>query len=168
MIEQKQKYTPVCGAYRYNEAGELYFVETKPGQGGTAYEAATAIANHTPLLKTRRIVDTGLEQTEELVFNAYRAGRRGPDTVVTKKDLRGGTPDMAFPADCYIYPGRGNISRYRECLHIQCADRQPVTLYRHTGYAVIDGKRVFLNGGHSVTEKGLTDAHDVALADPLD
>ena len=35
----------------------------------------TAIANHTPILKEQRIVDNGVEQTEELLFDVRRAGR---------------------------------------------------------------------------------------------
>lgn len=47
----------------------------------------TAIANHTPILKEQRIVDNGVEQTEELLFDVRRAGRMWGVVPVTLKDV---------------------------------------------------------------------------------
>lgn len=52
-------------------------------------------------------------------------------------------------------------------MQIQCENAPVSVVYQHTGYTVIDGERVFLNGGHSVTARGLTSRYSVSLPEQL-
>ena len=123
----------------------------------------TAIANHTPILKEQRIVDNGIEQVEELVFEVRRAGRTWGAIPVTLKDVLSQTPNIKFGAACRIFIGRGTKGRYSEAMQIQCENALQTTVYQHTGYSFADGERVFLNGGYSVTANGLTDKYSVQM-----
>lgn len=128
----------------------------------------TAIANHTPILKEQRIVDNGVEQTEELLFDVRRAGRMWGVVPVTLKDVLSQTPNIKFGAACRIFLERGAKNRYSEAMQIQCENALHTTVYQHTGYAMIDGQRVFLNGNNSVTAEGLTDGYSVQMEGKLD
>ena len=128
----------------------------------------TAIANHTPILKEDRIVDNGIEQVEELSFEVRRAGRTWGTFQVTLKDILSQTPNIKFGAACRIFPIRGAKSWYSEAMQIQCENALCTTLYKHTGYAIVDGERVFLNGGYSVTANGLTDKYSVQMDGKLE
>ena len=154
--------------YEYNPDGTLYFVEGKADKNGDIFREATAITNHTPLLKEYHKLDNGIEVTEELIFTVLRNYRRGEDTAITTKDILGQMPNLKFGAACRIFTGRGTKSRYSEAMQIQCENAPLSTVYQHTGYAVIDGERVFLNGENSVTKEGLTDKYCVAMKDTLD
>lgn len=128
-----------------------------------AYIEETAFANHSPILKENRIVDNGIEQVEELSFEVRRAGRTWGTFQVTLKDILSQTPNIKFGAACRIFPIRGAKSWYSEAMQIQCENAPCTTLYKHTGYAIVDGERVFLNGGYSVTANGLTDKYSVQM-----
>ena len=128
----------------------------------------TAIANHTPILKEQRIVDNGVEQTEELLFDVRRAGRMWGVVPVTLKDVLSQTPNIKFGAACRIFLERGAKNRYSEAMQIQCENALHTTVYQHTGYAMINGQRVFLNGNNSVTAEGLTDGYSVQMEGKLD
>ena len=164
----KNEFTPIGDSYKYSSDGTLYYVEGKEDKNGNRCEEQTAIANHTPLLKEQRIIDNGIETTEELVFTALRDYHRGADTAITLKDVLSQTPNIKFGAACRIFLGRGAKSRYSEAMQIQCENAPVTMLYQHTGYTVVDGKRIFLNGGYSVTEDGLTDHYNVVLAGQLE
>ena len=63
---------------------------------------------------------------------------------------------------------RTHDARYQAVAdEVQCETAPRTTLYRHTGYSEIDGEWVFLNGGHSVTAKGLTDHYTVSMEGQL-
>lgn len=166
-MDAQERFTNINESYKYSGSGTLYFTEGKRDKTGAAYEETTAIANHAPILKERRIIDNGIETSEELVYRAFRGGKSGPATGITLKDLYSQTPQMKFGAACRIYPGKGAVTRYRECMQMQCEDFPETTVYQHTGYTMIDGERIFLNGGHSVTRDGLTSRYNVDLPGPL-
>lgn len=128
----------------------------------------TAIANHTPILKEQRVVDNGVEQIEELLFDVRRAGRMWGVVPVTLKEVLSQTPNIKFGAACRIFLERGAKGRYSEAMQIQCENALHTTIYQHTGYAMIDGQRVFLNGGNSVTADGLTNKYTVQMEGKLD
>lgn len=125
------------------------------------------LANHTPILQKQRIVDNGIESVETLVFNVRRAGRMWGDVSVTLKEILSQTPNIKFGAACRLFVGRGIKARYSEAMQIQCENAPLETLYTHTGYTMINGERVFLNGGYSVTANGLTDKYTVQLEGKL-
>lgn len=134
------------------ETGEIIGVEETP------------IANHAPILQEQRTIDNGIEITEELVFNVRRAGRMWGNIPVTVKDILSNQPNMKFGGACRIYPGiRGAKAWYSDFMQMQCENAPSTVVYQHTGYAEIDGKRVFLNGGYSVTADGLTDRYTVKM-----
>lgn len=167
-MENTNKRVKISGNYEYSPDGTLYYIEGKADKNGNAYEETTAIANHTPLLKEQRIIDNGIETTEELVFSALRNYRKGADTAISLKDVLSQTPNIKFGAACRIFLGRGAKARYSEAMQIQCENAPLTMLYQHTGYSIIEGKRVFLNGGYSVTEEGLTDKYNVLLSGQME
>lgn len=167
MSETKEKKHFIGDHYYYTENGTLYYCEPIIKDGETVGTTETAIANHTPILKEQRIIDNGIETNEELVFNVLRDFHRGIDTAVTLKEILGQTPQAKFGAACRIFLGRGAKSRYSEAMQIQCENAPCSTLYQHTGYTVIDGERVFLNGGNSVTAEGMTDKYNVVFGGQL-
>lgn len=167
-MEKKITLSPIGELYEYSPDGTLYSIECKQDKGGNTYKESTKIANHTPLLKEQRFIDNGIETTEELVFSALRDYRKGADTAITLKDVLSQTPNIKFGAACRIFLGRGFKAKYSEAMQIQCENAPVSMIYQHTGYTVIDGKRVFLNGGYSVMEDGLTDSYNVALSGQLE
>ena len=144
-------------------------MEGKQGKNGVVYEECSTIANHTPLLKEYRTIDNGIETVEELVFNALRNYSRGADTILSlKNDVYSQTPNLKFGAACRITLGRGAKSRYSEAMQIQCENASHAVIYQHTGYAKIDGERVFLNGDFSIGKDGITDKYKVRLPKGMD
>lgn len=167
-MEKNEKRVRIGDNYEYSPDGTLYYIEGKEDKNGNTYTETTAIANHTPLLKEQRIIDNGIETTEELVFTALRDFRKGADTAISLKDVLSQTPNIKFGAACRIFLGRGAKSRYSEAMQIQCENAPLTMLYQHTGYTTIEGERVFLNGGHSVTKDGLTDKYNVMLSGQME
>lgn len=167
-MEKNEKRVRIGDNYEYSPDGTLYYIEGKEDKNGNTYTEITAIANHTPLLKEQRIIDNGIETTEELVFTALRDFRKGADTAISLKDVLSQTPNIKFGAACRIFLGRGAKSRYSEAMQIQCENAPLTMLYQHTGYTTIEGERVFLNGGHSVTKDGLTDKYNVMLSGQME
>ena len=139
--------------------GTLIYVEPilSKDTGDVIGQTETPIANHTPILQEQRTVDNGIELVEELVFDVRRAGRFWGKTPVTLKEILSQTPNIKFGAACRIFLGRGAKSHDSEAMQIQCEHAPHSVVYQHTGYSIIDGERVFLNGGYSVTAEGLTD-----------
>jgi len=167
-MEKNEKRVRIGNNYEYSPDGTLYYVEVIESKNGDTGEVSTPIANHTPLLKEQRIIDNGIETTEELVFTALRDFRKGADTAISLKDVLSQTPNIKFGAACRIFLGRGAKSRYSEAMQIQCENAPLTMLYQHTGYTTIEGERVFLNGGHSVTKDGLTDKYNVMLSGQME
>lgn len=167
-MEQTEKRVSISDNYEYSPDGTLYYIEGKEDKNGNAYMESTAIANHTPLLKEQRIIDNGIETTEELVFSALRDFRKGADTAITLKDVLSQTPNIKFGAACRIFLGRGAKARYSEAMQIQCENAPLTMLYQHTGYTKVDGELVFLNGSYSVTKDGLTDKYNVVLSGQME
>lgn len=167
-MENNEKRVKLGGNYEYSSDGTLYYTEGKQDKNGNTYEETTAIANHTPLLKEQRIIDNGVETTEELVFSAVRDFRRGADIAITLKDVLSQTPNIKFGAACRIFLGRASKARYSEAMQIQCETAPVSLIYQHTGYTEVDGERIFLNNGHSITKDGLTDKYNVALTGQLE
>lgn len=147
--------------------GILKWVECKQGADGSPFTDSTPTANFTPVLVERRAVHTGFDTVEELVFNAFRAGRYSGEVILTKADITGLRPDLKFPADCRDYLGKGNRERLIEFMLKECEDKPLVDIYEHTGYIVKDGERVFVNGLNSITCKGVTRDYIVRLPEDL-
>lgn len=162
-MDNKDKRVSIGGNYEYSSDGTLYYSESKEDKSGNVYMESTAIANHTPLLKEQRVIDNGIEATEELVFSVLRDYRRGADTGITLKEILSQTPNIKFGAACRISLGRGAKARYSEAMQIQCENAPVSMVYQHTGYTIIEGERIFLNGSYSITKEGLTDKHNVVL-----
>lgn len=167
-MEKNEKRVRIGDNYEYSPDGTLYYVEVIESKNGDTGKVSTPIANHTPLLKEQRIIDNGIETTEELVFTALRDFRKGADTAISLKDVLSQTPNIKFGAACRIFLGRGAKSRYSEAMQIQCENAPLTMLYQHTGYTTIEGERVFLNGGYSVTKDGLTDKYNVMLSGQME
>lgn len=150
--------------------GTLIYVEPilSKETGEVIGQTETPIANHTPILQEQRTVDNGIELVEELVYDVRRAGRFWGRTPVTLKEILSQTPNIKFGAACRIFLGRGAKSHYSEAMQIQCENAPHSVVYQHTGYSMIDGERVFLNGGYSVTAEGLTDKYSVKMDGKLE
>ena len=163
MREENKHYLDIGEHYFVGADGSLYYVEPIIKDGEITGQAETAIANHAPILKEQRLTDNGIEQLEELIFTVRRNYQMSGDIAVTLKEILSQTPTLKFGAACRIYLGKGYKSRYSEAMQIQCENAPRSTLYQRTGYAVIDGQRVFLNGENSVTAEGLTNKYNVAF-----
>lgn len=162
-MEKAKELTKIGDHYSYSKDGTLYYTETKPDKNGDVYEETTAIANHTPILLEQRIVDNGIETNEQLMFSALRDFHKGQAVAITLKDVLSQTPNIKFGAACRIYIGKGAKSRYSEAMQVQCENAPVLNVYQHTGYSLINGERVFINGKNSVTKNGLTDQYNVVL-----
>lgn len=128
----------------------------------------TQIANHSPILKNLLTVDDGTEITEKIVFQPLRAGRMWKSETLTLKDILSANPNENFGAGCRIYIGKSTKQFYSQFMQIQAEKAESKTLFKHTGFTEIDGKRVFLNQNFSVDENGLTNKYDVVLDGKLD
>lgn len=140
--------------------GTAYYREPlKDGSGAID----TAFMNFWPELVQLKQVDDGFSPKDFITFRAYRNRRYEPPVDLEKKDLIGPQPHGRFSPGCRIFLGRGNALRCGELMQMQCEEAETTTVYAHTGWKIINGERVFLNGGHSVTAAGLTDRYLVEL-----
>lgn len=119
--------------------------------------------NFWPELVELKQVDDGFTVRDRVIFRAYRGGVYEPPVELEKKDMIGNQPHAKFSPACRIFRGSGNIPRCGELMEMQCEEANTRRVYAHTGWKMIDGKRVFLNGGYSVTADGLTDQYTVEL-----
>ena len=156
-------------SYEYDSGGwVLYHTEHKEDKNGNIYKDSNAFANHVPLLQSQRILDNGVETSEELIYTVHMAHRPPWDVSLTPRDILSQTPTLKMGAACRIFIGRGTKAWYGEFLQIQC-ETVPVTrIYQHTGYVTVGGKRFYLNGGYSVSADGLTDVCNVSLPGQLE
>lgn len=150
--------------YLSDGQGNLYFRE--PLKDANGY-SDTPIANFTPELVEMVRRDDGFTVMERTKFAAFRGGQHEPPVEIEKKDLIGTQPHAKFSPGCLVWRGKGNCAKLGEMMGLQCVDADTKTIYTHTGWKVIDGQRVFLNGGYSVTAEGLTDRYTVELAPDL-
>lgn len=167
MSETKKHYKDINDRYYVGNNGELYYVEPIVKDGEVTGQSETAIANHSPILKEHTSIYDGIERIERLVFTVRRKYQNSEDIIVTPDDILSRTPTLKFGAACRIYLGRAYKARYVEAMQIQCENLPEITVYRHSGYEIIGGKRVFLNGGYSVTAEGLTDKYRVSFEQDL-
>ncbi len=166
--EIKEWPAEIGGGYWFDQNGICYYRTVEIDDGGSVVcESSEPIANFTPILKEQRRIDNGIEIEEVLIFQAFRAGHLWEEVYTDTKGIVGHTPQAVFGAGCRVYIGKLKLSRLREIMQIQCESASRSTIYQHTGYSMIDGKRVFLNGGHSVTADGLTDRYNVVFEGQL-
>lgn len=163
---KESKYLVEIGQFRGKEDGTLEYVSEKQTKDGATYQESEVIANHVPVVQRLERLDNGTEISESLVIMVRRAFT---DTLhhMTIDQLFSQNPNKVFGASCIIYRGRWYQGMYRECIQSQCANLPILIVYQHTGITDIDGKRVFLNAGYSVTKDGLTDAYNVELENQL-
>ncbi len=169
MSESKEKSKHIGTSYEHHQDGTLYSREWYENSDGQKYGVdGEIIANHTPLLKELCTIDDGFEQTERLIFNVLQNYKLSIDKAVTLKDILGNQPNLCFNlASCRIERSRGAKAKYSEALQMQCENAPHKTIYNHTGYTMVDGERIFLNGEYSVNKDGLTDKHIVELSNQL-
>ena len=163
MSEKKYRLN-IDDRYLSDGQGNLYFRE--PLKDANGY-SDTPIANFTPELVEMVRRDDGFAVMERTKFAAFRGGQYEPPVEIEKKDLIGTQPHAKFSPGCLVWRGKGNCAKLGEMMGLQCVDADTKTIYTHTGWKVIDGQRVFLNGGYSVTAEGLTDRYTVELATDL-
>ena len=168
-MSAEKPYLSIGESYSVGADGTLYFIETINDKttGDVVGITETPIANHSPILQEQRTIDNGIEVNEELVFSVRRNYHNEGRVAVSLKDILSQTPNMKFGAACRIYLGKGSKARYSEAMQIQCENAPRTVIYQRTGYSVIDGERVFLNGDYSVTKEGLTDKYNVSFEGQL-
>ena len=158
----------IGGGYWFDQNGICFYRTVGVDKNGAVTdETSEPVANFTPILKEQRRIDNGIEVNEALIFQAYRAGHLWEEVSTDTKGIVGQTPQAVFGAGCRVYIGKLKVARLREIMQIQCETAPRTTIYQHTGYAIIDGKRVFLNGGYSVTAEGMTDHYNVVFEGQL-
>lgn len=163
---KESKYLLEVGQYRGKEDGTLEYVSEKQTKDGATYQESEVIANHVPVVQRLERQDNGTEISESLVVMVRRAFADAT-YYMNIDQLFSQNPNKVFGVSCIINRGHGYQGMYREFIQLQCADLPIYTVYQHTGITNIDGKRVFLNGGCSVTKDGMTDAYNVALENQL-
>ena len=146
--------------YKVDGSGVLYYTDSNEK---VEMETSTPIANHSPMLQRIVRKDDGFDIKESVEFSARLNGRNEPAVCIDKKTMIGNQPHVNFSPGCRIYRGRGNIAKYSEFMQIQCEDAKIETVYTHTGWINLDGKRIFLNGENSIDENGLTPDYTVEL-----
>lgn len=158
------------GRYAYDEkSGELIYKKPVLKDGCITGEQEVSVANHTPLVKERRIIDDGITTHEEVVCQVCRAGQVGEPVSISLRDYQGQTPTQRFGAACYLSPElRSAKEHYRTAIGAQAENAPCTTIYQHTGWRKINGEWVFLNGGHSVAKDGLTRDFSVELDNQLE
>ena len=164
-MSEKTKYRLNIGdRYLSDAQGNLYCREPLKDMSGFT---DTAIANFTPELKQLTRRDNGFQVVEKILFQARRNGQYEPPVEIEKKDLIGTQRHAKFSPGCLVWRGKGNCAKLGEMMGLQCVDAETRTIYEHTGWRIIDGERVFLNGDFSVTATGLTDCFTVELPPDL-
>ena len=154
------------GNYRISKDGTLSVVTGYEPKNGNAYIQTSIIANHAPLVKRIIRYDNGTDITESIEIAVRRAYKESI-AHMTKDQLFAQNPNKAFDVGNIVYQGRGYNGLYRQFIQEQCGNLPIYTVYQHTGIRIIDGERVFLNGGNSVTKDGLTDRYKVELENQL-
>lgn len=114
------------------------------------------IADFCPKVKTVEYID----DEEYWIVIATQNGKIVSEKRVEKnralKEI-----ESCFDGKCVMEEGCSRwVKRFLQCTRKRAGEKR---VYTHTGFKVIDGKRVFLNQGCSVTEKGLTDEYEVRL-----
>lgn len=150
--------------YFSDAQGNTFFRE--PLKDASGY-ADIPFMNFCPQLVQLLRRDDGFTITEKILFSAFRGGRNEPPVELEKRDMIGNQPHVKFSPGCRVFQGKGNCAKCGEMMAMQCEDAEIKTVYTHTGWKVIDGQRVFLNGENSVTVGGLTDRYSVELAPDL-
>ncbi len=163
MSEKKYRLN-IQDRYFSDAMGNCYYREPLKDASGFA---DTPFLNFTPELVQLLRRDDGFNITEKILFSAFRCGQYEPPVELEKKDMIGNQPHLKFSPGCRVFQGRGYCAKCGEMMGMQCEDAATKTVYTHTGWKIIDGQRVFLNGENSVTAEGLTDRYRVELAPDL-
>ena len=154
----------VQGRYFCGKDGTAYYQEPLKSENGVYTDS---FMNFWPELVELKQTDDGFSVRDFITFRAFRDGRYEASVDLEKKDMIGNQPHAKFSPGCRIFRGSGNIGRCSELMAMQCETAKTKRVYAHTGWKIIDGERVFLNGGYSVTADGLTDRYCVELAPDL-
>lgn len=147
--------------YAVGNDGTLYRINRKITDGENMEITKIPFANFFVKVDGVQCIDDGIETKEEILTSVFRDYRYSSTVAVTLKDILGQMPTLKFGAACRIYIVKNATAWFRECFQIQCERAKMTTVYQKTGFDIIDGERVFLNGGYSVTQNGLTDKFNV-------
>ena len=163
MSERKYRVN-IQDRYLSDERGNTFYRE--PLKDASGFQDIPFM-NFWPELRELRRLDDGFTVSDKIVFSAFRNGAYEPSVELEKRDMVGNQPQAKFSAGCRVFRGSGNIARCGELLEMQCEDAETHTCYSHTGWKIINGEQVFLNGENSVTANGLTDRYTVELDSDL-
>ena len=165
MNETIEEYKVIGGRYVVNKDGTAFYREPLKDSSGFI---DTPFMNFSPILQKLKRIDDGFIQTDKITFRALRRGILESPIDIEKKDMIGNQPHAKFGAGCRVYLGSKNIARCGEMMGMQCEDADIETVYTHSGWKIIDGERVFLNGTNSITANGLTNRYIVELDSDLE
>lgn len=160
MSEKKYRLN-IQDRYFSDAQGNTFFRELRKDASG--YDDIPFM-NFCPQLVQLLRRDDGFTVSEKILFSAFRGGQYEPPVELEKRDMIGNQPHVKFSPGCRVFQGKGNCAKCGEMMSMQCEDAETKTVYTHTGWKIIDGQRVFLNGENSVTAGGLTDHYSVELA----
>ena len=153
----------LCNGFVYNPQNSILYIhlpkEDKDGKIIPGEFNDISFADFVPKLKEYRITeDCNGNTLEETIFQIEKDGRTLDGLyTVSKKILLSPIPFEPFPASCIVdHQVKGSFAMMRRCMQEEIKQTTPVRYYQFTGYKVIDGERVFLNGENSVTAGGLT------------
>lgn len=161
-MEEKEKLVAITDEYEVSfPSGNTSRVEIKHTKDGNeVYKESTVFANHHVKVIAVRENDDGVIKNQTILVKIYRNGKWSEPIQLSPKDVRGNNPNADLDPACRISPIVPRAKAYySDMIQAQCEFAERITVHQKTGYAMIDGKRIFLNGDYSVTKDGLTDKH---------
>lgn len=122
-------------------------------------DSTLTVANHAPILTRIITIDDGQNApVKKLEFRVLYKGKYEEALRITAADMLKKDPVELFDPHCQVTDERGMLRLYRQFLKEQCVIAPQVSVYRHLGWQLSDGERVYLNRQNSVTAAGLSDA----------
>jgi hypothetical protein len=119
--------------------------------GGPRVEKQTKLANFTARIVGETVNDDGAEQTREFAVTAQRRDR--PAATVAVPVERFGSLDWVVErlGPGYVIQAGGKRDHLRCAIQEMSGDDIPsATVFRHTGWREVDGRRCYLHGGGAI------------------
>lgn len=164
-MEKKEQSIAVCDDYvYYTPSGKSARREVMKTKDGDTYEETTIFANHFAKVLCVKIIDDGVIKNQIIQISVFRNGKWSEVVDLSQKDALGNNPNAFFEPGCRVYPWvRASKALQIDMIQAQCEVAERVYVNQHTGYKVINGKRVFLNALNSITEDGKSTLYQVSL-----
>lgn len=153
------------------------FAANKPGgpyraeQGGIWYspnpETDRQLCNFTATIETDIVLDDGAETRRVLEIVAEHRGRRHHFTLPAERFAGMNWPVDQLGASAILNPGQSTREHARVAIQTLSGDIPTRHEYAHTGWANVNGERVYLSGSGAIGADGLIPDIAVSLSGTL-